>query len=93
MRKDLNVEKAEKRSAHITKEEEDLCRRFNINYKQYMMIKETIIRESVKQGIISRDETEKIFKVDRSIVDGVFDFLVEKEEIISASKDMVDENE
>ena len=39
----------------MTKEEEDLCRRFSINYKQYMMIKETIIRESVKQGIIERD--------------------------------------
>jgi hypothetical protein len=39
MRKDLIIEKAEKRLPLLTKEEEELCRRFNINYKQYMMIK------------------------------------------------------
>lgn len=90
MRKDLIIEKAEKRLPLLTKEEEELCRRFNINYKQYMMIKETIIRESVKQGIIKKDEAAKIFVIDRTIVDGVFDFLVEKEEIISSSKDSSD---
>ena len=41
-----------------------------------MMIKETIIRESVRQGIIEKDETSKIFKIERNIIDGVFDFLV-----------------
>lgn len=57
-----------------------------------MIIKETIIRESVKQGIIERDETAKIFRIDRTIVDGVFDFLVEKEEII-ANKEISDYEE
>jgi transcriptional adapter 2-alpha len=57
-----------------------------------MIIKETIIRESVKQGIIERDETAKIFRIDRVIVDGVFDFLVEKEEII-ANKEVSDYEE
>jgi transcriptional adapter 2-alpha len=52
-----------------------------------MMIKETIIRESVKQGVIERDETAKIFKIERNIVDGVFDFLVEKDEIVASIKD------
>jgi hypothetical protein len=40
----------------------------------------------VKQGIIERDETAKIFRIDRTVVEGVFDFLVEKEEIITNSK-------
>jgi transcriptional adapter 2-alpha len=75
----------------ISPQEEELCRRFNINHKQYMMIKETIIRESVKQGVIERDETAKIFKIERNIVDGVFDFLVEKDEIVASIKDDSDE--
>lgn len=87
MRNSQIIEKAEKRSAHLTKEEEDLCKRFNINHKQYMMIKETIIRESIKQGIIERDETAKIFRIERNVVDGVFDFLVEKDEIFTNAKE------
>lgn len=51
------------------------------------MIKETIIRESVKQGVIERDETAKIFRVERAIIDGVFDFLVEKDEIVTSFKE------
>jgi hypothetical protein len=47
-----------------------------------MMMKETILRESVRLGIIDRDETAHLFKVDKSISDSVFDFLVEKEDII-----------
>lgn len=79
MKKDTVIEKAEKRLAFVSSQEEDLCRRFNLSHKHYLMIKETIIRESVKQGVIERDETAKIFRVERAIIDGVFDFLVEKD--------------
>jgi hypothetical protein len=44
-----------------------------------MMIKETILRESIKQGILERDTTSNIFRIDRNIVEGIFDFLLEKE--------------
>jgi hypothetical protein len=44
----------------------------------------------VKQGIIKKDDAARIFVIDRTIVDGVFDFLVEKEEIISSSKESSD---
>lgn len=41
-----------------------------------MLIKETLVRESIKQGIIEKDESGKLFKIDRGISDGIFDFLV-----------------
>lgn len=47
-----------------------------------MVIKETILREAVKCGALSKDETSKMFKVDRGTADAIFDFLVEKEDII-----------
>lgn len=47
-----------------------------------MLMKETILRESVKLGIIGRDETTQLFKVDRTVSEAVFDFLVEQEDII-----------
>jgi hypothetical protein len=36
----------------------------------------------VRLGIISREETTQLFKVDRSISEAVFDFLVKQEDII-----------
>lgn len=48
-----------------------------------MMIKETILRESVKLGIIGKDDASCLFKINRGIIDAVFDFLVEREDIIS----------
>lgn len=53
-----------------------------MTYRQYMMAKETIIRESVKQGFLSKDEVSKLFKIERVVADGIFDYLVEKEDII-----------
>lgn len=60
-----------------------MCKRFNMTFKQYMMIKETIIRESVRQGTLEKDQTSKLFRVDKPTVDGIFDFLVEREDVIA----------
>lgn len=40
------------------------------------------MRESVKQGIIERDAFSQSFKIERNTIDSIFDFLVEKEDII-----------
>jgi hypothetical protein len=82
MRKDPTVEKSEKRVLFVNREEEELCKRLNMTFKQYMLMKETILRESVRLGILGRDETTQMFKVDRSISEAVFDFLVNQEDII-----------
>ena len=36
----------------------------------------------MRLGIISREETTQLFKLDRSISEAVFDFLVKQEDII-----------
>lgn len=59
-----------------------------MTFKQYMLMKETILRESVRLGIISRDETTQLFKVDRTISEAVFDFLVHQEDIIMRQDDI-----
>lgn len=87
MRKDPTIEKSEKRVLFVNREEEELCKRLNMTFKQYMLMKETILRESVRLGIISRDETTQMFKVDRSISEAVFDFLVKQEDIIMRNND------
>ena len=48
-----------------------------------MVIKETLLREAVKTGLLGKDEVTKFFKVDRNKVEGVFDFLVEKQDIVA----------
>lgn len=44
MRKDPTVEKSEKRVLYVNREEEELCKRLNMTFKQYMLMKETILR-------------------------------------------------
>lgn len=51
-----------------------------------MLIKETLIRESIKQGILIKDESSRLFRIDRGVTDGIFDFLVEKQDIIGKDR-------
>jgi len=51
-----------------------------------MLIKETLIRESIKQGILIKDENSRLFRIDRGVTDGIFDFLVEKQDIIGRDR-------
>jgi hypothetical protein len=39
-----------------------------MTFKQYMMIKETILRESVKLGIIGKDDASCLFKINRGLI-------------------------
>ena len=48
------------------------------------MVKETLIRESLRQGIIELDTAASIFRLDRAAVEGVLDFLVQKDELLSS---------
>ena len=82
MRKDPASEKTEKKVLYINHEEEQLCRQLNITFKQYSAMKEVIMREAVRQGLLGRDQVGPCFKVDRHISEGVYDFLVRQEDIL-----------
>jgi transcriptional adapter 2-alpha len=87
MRKDPTIEKSEKRVLYVTRDEEELCKKLGIQPRQYMLIKETLLRESVRLGIVDREESLRIFKIDRPICEAIFDFMVEQEEIIKRTPD------
>ena len=80
-KKDLLREKGERKLGNVTAEEGQICQRFGITARQYLLIKETILRETVRQGIIEREWTVKMFKIERSVIDGIFDFMIERKEI------------
>ena len=56
--------------------------KFDLSQRNYTNVKDAIIRESVKQGIIERDSLSEAYRIDREAIDSIFDFLVEKEDII-----------
>ena len=59
-------------------EEEQLCKQLTITFKQYGTIKEVIMSEAVRQGLLARDQVGPLFKFDRNITEGVYDFLVKQ---------------
>ena len=50
-------------------------------FRQYMTVKETLLRESVKLGYIAKDDATKMFKLEKRAVEATYDFLVENEDI------------
>jgi hypothetical protein len=83
MRKDPNsTEKGETRALLLTREEEDLSHRLGLSFAQYSIIKEAILRESVRMGSLSKEFVFKMFKLDPLLIEHIFDFLAEQEEII-----------
>jgi hypothetical protein len=46
------------------------------------VIKEGIMRESVRLGSVTKALVYKMFKIDQTVIEPIFDFLVNQEEII-----------
>ena len=82
MRKDPVNEKSEVKSLMLSREEEDLSRRVGLPFQHFTIIKEGILRENLRLGSLSKNLVFKMFKIDQSIVESIFDLLVEEEEII-----------
>ena len=67
----------EKLSSGLSFDENKLCEATGIHPSQYIVIKETLLRESLKQGFIRKEGLDGIFKVDKEKIGGIFDFLVQ----------------
>ena len=87
MRKDPTNEKTEARSLLLDKNEEELCRRLNLTFPNFILIKEGILRQNVRLGSLSKGYVYKMFKLDSQIIEKVFDHLVNQEEIIEEEID------
>jgi transcriptional adapter 2-alpha len=71
------TEKSEHRGSEVlTEEEEKLCDSLELSLYHYLVIKETMVRESLREGFLRKDEAEKIFKIDRKKIHRVYDYLL-----------------
>ena len=79
--------KDEKRSKMINpnfnEQEGSLCDKLNLSSHEYLIIKDLLIRESVKEGFVTKNFAENQIKLDKDRISGVFDFLVSRNLIIS----------
>ncbi|KAL3475834.1 hypothetical protein BJX99DRAFT_229043 [Aspergillus californicus] len=61
----------------LTKEEVELCNVLHIHPKPYLMIKETMLKESMKQsGSLKKKDARTICKIDTNKSSRVYDFMV-----------------
>lgn len=56
-----------------------MCRKLGMTFRQYMGVKDAVLREAVKLGMVDREELAKGLRVKRDVAEAVFDFLVEQE--------------
>lgn len=59
--------------------EQKLCHKLGIKMPEYMIIKEMILRESVKNSIVTRDEIKKNVQLSDKVFNSIFDFMVHNE--------------
>jgi len=52
-----------------------------MTFRQYVSIKEKIMREMVKAGAVSIDEVTESMQVTRPLSQAVYDFLVQQEDL------------
>ncbi|KAF0682912.1 Aste57867_25000 [Aphanomyces stellatus] len=63
--------------AHLlTPTEKDLCLKLQLLPKQYLVIKDVLIRESFRLGHLPADEAKKIVKIDATKTGQLYDFFV-----------------
>ena len=51
--------------------------------QEYLLIKDMLVRESLKEGIISQNFLDNTFKIDKERLTGVFDFLASENMIVA----------
>lgn len=61
----------------LTKEEVELCNMLHINPKPYLVIKETLLKEAMKQGgSLKKKDARALCKIDTAKTGRIFDFMI-----------------
>lgn len=71
-----------KNHPYFSEEEIELCKKLKLSGVSYMMVKETITREYLKQGTLERESILSMFSLDKFIVNSVINHLNEAAEIV-----------
>eukprot|EP01016_Furgasonia_blochmanni_P016095 TRINITY_DN1912_c0_g2_i11.p2 TRINITY_DN1912_c0_g2~~TRINITY_DN1912_c0_g2_i11.p2 ORF type:complete len:237 (+),score=91.62 TRINITY_DN1912_c0_g2_i11:79-711(+) len=65
--------------------ESKLCEKLGLTPHEYLLIKDVLVRECVKEGFVTRNFAESVFMLDKERMMGVFDFLVTSNMVIEKS--------
>jgi len=61
----------------LSKQEQDLCRNYQVMPQQYMLIKEALLREYLKTGDLTKTTATQLFNIDVDKSGKIFEFLHE----------------
>ncbi|CAD8064801.1 unnamed protein product [Paramecium sonneborni] len=67
-----------KQGPSFSEEEQQLCQKLGLSEQEYLILKEVLVRESVKNGMINKDQAVQNFQIDKERLIGVFDYLIIK---------------
>eukprot|EP01017_Pseudomicrothorax_dubius_P045764 TRINITY_DN7965_c0_g2_i2.p1 TRINITY_DN7965_c0_g2~~TRINITY_DN7965_c0_g2_i2.p1 ORF type:complete len:141 (+),score=33.46 TRINITY_DN7965_c0_g2_i2:96-518(+) len=79
-------EKKKNPSSMLTELENKLCETLSLNAYEYLLIKDILVRECVKEGFVHRDFVSTTFSLDKDRVFAIFDFLVTNKMILERIK-------
>jgi len=74
--KETTDKKSKNNFSQLNEKEFTLCEQLSITPYDYILIKEVLVRECVKEGLLSRDIVNSIIKLDKDRSNAIFDFLV-----------------
>ena len=55
--------------------------RLGLSYRHYVIVKETILREATMNKKLTREHAKELFNIDWSLVEPIYDYLVETDQI------------
>jgi transcriptional adapter 2-alpha len=74
--KEASDKKNKANFSQLNEKEHNLCESLSITPYDYILIKEVLVRECLKDGLLSKDIVNNIIKIDKERSTAIFDFLV-----------------
>jgi transcriptional adapter 2-alpha len=65
----------------MSEQEYNLVDKLGITPQEYLIVKEVMVRECVKQGFLKREQALSTLKLDKDRASSVYDFLIQQEQI------------
>jgi len=73
--KEASEKKNKNNFSQLNEKEHNLCEQLSITPYDYILVKEVLVRECLKEGLISKDVVNNMIKLDKERSSAIFDFL------------------
>jgi len=73
--KEASEKKNKNNFSQLNEKEHNLCEQLSITPYDYILVKEVLVRECLKEGLISKDVVNNMIKLDKDRSSAIFDFL------------------